>query len=65
MQLHWVATYLDPSFRDLCFVTDKTYRSTQQKAIKEGLITMTIDIESVSVKHQHYVLQQNIFSYIF
>ena len=47
MQLHWVATYLDPSFRDLSFVTDKSYRSTQHKAIKEGLITMAIDIESV------------------
>jgi len=46
MQLHWVATYLDPSFRDLCFVTDKSYRTTQLKEIKEGLITMAIDIEN-------------------
>ncbi len=46
MQLHWVATYLDPSFRDLSFVTDNSYRSTQHKTIKEGLITMAIDIES-------------------
>jgi hypothetical protein len=47
MQLHCVATYLDPSFRNLSFVTDKSYRSTQHKTIKEGLITMAIDVESV------------------
>ena len=66
MQLHRVATYLDSSFRDLCFVTDKTYRLTQQKAIKEGLIAMAIDVESAqdidstTVEHQHYILQHNI-----
>lgn len=49
MQLHRVATYLNPSFRDFSFVTDKSYRSTQHKSIKEGLIIMAIDIDSVQV----------------
>ena len=46
MQLHWIATFLDPSFRDLSFVTDKKSQSTQFKAIKEGLILMASDLEN-------------------
>ncbi|CAF3826826.1 unnamed protein product [Rotaria sp. Silwood1] len=45
MQIHWVGTYLDPSFRDLSFVTDKSYKTTQLKAIKDGLIIMAEDID--------------------
>ena len=44
MQIHWIATYLDPSFRDLSFVTDKSYRNTQLKSIKEGLLIMADEI---------------------
>jgi hypothetical protein len=44
MQIHWIATYLDPSFRELSFVTDKSYRTTQLKSIKEGLLLMANDI---------------------
>lgn len=46
MQIHWIATYLDPSFRDLTFVSDKTYRTAQLKSIKDGLNIMAIDIDS-------------------
>lgn len=46
MQIHWIATYLDPSFRDLAFVSDKTYRATQLRSIKDGLNIMATDIDS-------------------
>ncbi|CAF3564092.1 unnamed protein product [Adineta steineri] len=51
MQIHWIATYLDPSFRELSFVTDKAYRTTQLKSIKEGLIIMATDIEHERKDH--------------
>ena len=44
MQIHWIATFLDPSFRELSFVGDKSYRTTQLKSIKDGLILMANDI---------------------
>ncbi|CAF1449280.1 unnamed protein product [Adineta ricciae] len=46
MQIHWIATFLDPSFRELSFVSDKSYRTTQLKSIKDGLILMANDIEN-------------------
>ena len=46
MQIHWIATFLDPSFRELSFVSDKSYRTTQLKSIKDGLILMANDIGS-------------------
>ena len=30
-QLHWIATYLDPSFKELLFVSDKLYLAEQKK----------------------------------
>ncbi|CAF3156368.1 unnamed protein product [Rotaria socialis] len=33
-QLHWIATYLDPTFKDL-FVIDKSYLLEQKKSIKD------------------------------
>ena len=45
MPIHWLATYLDPSFRELAFVTDRQIRCKQQKMIQEGLLTMSEDID--------------------
>ena len=35
-QLHWIANYLDPSFKELLFVSDKLYLAEQKKMIKHG-----------------------------
>ncbi|CAF2526784.1 unnamed protein product [Rotaria sp. Silwood2] len=35
-QLHWIATYLDPTFKDLLFVTDPLFLEEQKKSIEEG-----------------------------
>jgi hypothetical protein len=45
MPIHWLATYLEPSFRELAFVKDRQLRCKQQKVIQEGLMTMLEDIE--------------------
>jgi hypothetical protein len=45
MQLHWIATFFDPSFRELSFVTDKPYRLIQLKAIENGLYSMADDVK--------------------
>ena len=45
MPIHWLATYLEPSFRELAFVKDRQLRSKQQKVIQDGLLTMLEDID--------------------
>jgi hypothetical protein len=49
MPIHWLATYLDPSFRELGFVKDRHLRCKQQKVIQEGLQTMLDDINIEAV----------------
>ena len=44
MPIHWVATYLDPSFRELGFVNDRQVRCKQQRIIQDGLLKMSEDI---------------------
>ncbi len=45
MEIHWIATFLDPSFRELSFVKDKKYRLKQFKAIEDGLYSMVDDLK--------------------
>ena len=52
MQIHWIATFLDPSFRDLSFVHDKRYRLTQNKAIKSGLVSMANELKDEKIKNK-------------
>ena len=35
LQLHWIATYLDPSFKSFSFVGDRSYVEEQKKEIPE------------------------------
>ena len=44
LQIHWVATYLDPSFRSLFFVSDRSYLETQRKEIRKGLHILASDL---------------------
>ncbi|CAF4178595.1 unnamed protein product [Rotaria sordida] len=50
MQIHWIATFLDPSFRDLSFVNDKSYRLKQIKCIENGLYSMADDLKLEDVR---------------
>ncbi|CAF1541719.1 unnamed protein product, partial [Rotaria sordida] len=50
MQIHWIATFLDPSFRDLSFVNDKAYRLKQIKCIENGLYSMADDLKLEDVR---------------
>jgi hypothetical protein len=45
MTIHWIATFLDPSFRELSFVNDKSYRLKQIKSIEGGLFALAADIK--------------------
>ncbi|CAF1481339.1 unnamed protein product [Rotaria magnacalcarata] len=42
-QLHWIATYLDPTFKDLLFVIDESYLLEQKKSIKDGIYILADD----------------------
>ena len=42
-QLHWIATYLDPTFKDLLFVPDQAYLTEQKKSIKNGIHVLAND----------------------
>ena len=44
--LHWIASYLDPTIKDLLLVTDISYLAEQKEAIKED-----IHILAKNVKH--------------
>ncbi|CAF1218373.1 unnamed protein product [Didymodactylos carnosus] len=37
LPIHWVATYLDPSFKSFSFVSDRSYLETQKKTVRKGL----------------------------
>ena len=36
-QMHWVASYLEPTFKSPSFVTDKRYLEKQRKEIRKGI----------------------------
>ncbi|CAF5050165.1 unnamed protein product [Rotaria magnacalcarata] len=42
-QLHWIATYLDPTFKDLLFVIGESYLLEQKKSIKDGIYILADD----------------------
>jgi hypothetical protein len=42
---HWIATYLDPSFKDLLFITDASYLAKQKKLIKDGIHILANDFK--------------------
>lgn len=44
LQLHWVATYLDPSFKSFFFVSDRSYIDQQKKEIRKGLHVLLADL---------------------
>ena len=48
-QLHWIATYLDPSFKELLFVSDKLYLAEQKKMIKHGIHILANDFKDANV----------------
>ncbi|CAF1042258.1 unnamed protein product [Didymodactylos carnosus] len=43
--LHWIATYLDPSFKELSFVNDRKFFDDQKKCIIDGLLVLTEDLK--------------------
>ncbi|CAF4039817.1 unnamed protein product, partial [Rotaria magnacalcarata] len=57
LQIHWVATYLDPSFKSFFFVSDHSYLATQKKEVRKGLHILASDIiqqfDSYSSQSQH------------
>ncbi|CAF1361809.1 unnamed protein product [Rotaria sp. Silwood1] len=46
-QLHWIAAYLDPTFKELLFVTDEKFLSEQKKLIKDGIYILANDFKDV------------------
>ena len=44
LQIHWVATYLDPSFKSFFFVSDFSYVEIQKKEIRKGLHILAADL---------------------
>ncbi|CAF3414355.1 unnamed protein product [Rotaria sp. Silwood2] len=44
LQIHWVGTYLDPSFKSFFFVSDHSYLETQKKEVRKGLHILASDI---------------------
>ncbi|CAF4229076.1 unnamed protein product, partial [Rotaria sordida] len=58
-QLHWIATYLDPLFKDSFFVTEPLILEKQKKLIKEGIHILANDYKnailptpSLSISHE-------------
>ncbi|CAF1303326.1 unnamed protein product [Didymodactylos carnosus] len=43
--LHWIATYLDPSFKELSFVNDRKFLDDQKECIIDGLLVLTEDFK--------------------
>ncbi len=41
--MHWIATYLNPAFKDLLFVTDEAYLAEQKKSIKDDIYILAND----------------------
>ena len=46
LQIHWVATYLDPSFKSFVFVPDPSYLERQKKEVRNGLHILASDVIS-------------------
>jgi hypothetical protein len=44
MDIHWIATFLDPTLRELSFITNKTQRLKQFKTIENGLFAMSSEL---------------------
>ena len=44
LQIHWVGTYLDPSFKYFFFVSDCSYLGAQMKEVSKGLRILVGDI---------------------
>jgi hypothetical protein len=44
LQIHWVASYLDPSFKSFFFISDRSYLETQKKNVRKGLHILVSDI---------------------
>ncbi|CAF4762223.1 unnamed protein product [Rotaria sp. Silwood2] len=44
LQLHWIGTYLDPSFKSFFFVSDRLYLETQKTEVNKGLHILAADI---------------------
>ncbi|CAF4446228.1 unnamed protein product, partial [Didymodactylos carnosus] len=43
--LHWIATYLDPSFKELSFVNDRKFLDDQKECMIDGLLVLTEDFK--------------------
>jgi len=50
MEIHWIATFLDPSFRELAFVNNKSYRLKPMKNIEAALFSMAANLK---IEHIH------------
>jgi hypothetical protein len=47
-QLHWVSTFLEPTFKTLSFVGDRKYLEMQKKEIRKGLHVLVDDLLSAN-----------------
>ncbi|CAF4510140.1 unnamed protein product, partial [Didymodactylos carnosus] len=45
VSLHWIATYLDPSFKESSFVNDRKFLDDQKQCIIGGLLVLTKDFK--------------------
>ena len=43
-ELHWVASYLDPSFKNFSFIDDLEYLETKKKMIRKGIHILPTDL---------------------
>lgn len=46
MEIHWIATFLDPSFRELTFIISKQSRLERLQAIEAGLFSMANNMKT-------------------
>ena len=46
-QLHWIPAYLDPTLKELLFVTDEKFLSEQKKLTKDGIHVSPNDFKDV------------------
>ncbi|CAF4200788.1 unnamed protein product [Rotaria sordida] len=65
-QLHWIAAYLDPTFKELLFVTDEKFLSEQKKLIKDGIYVLANlhkkNIIMIHIKLINYVTHKYILT---
>ena len=43
-ELHWVASYLDPSFKNFSFIDDLEYLETKKKVVRKGIHILATDL---------------------